>query len=916
MNLTTVVRFISLSSLLSTASVFAQAPDLNLDYDRFTLDNGLTVIVHEDRKAPVVAVSIWYHVGSKNEPPGKTGFAHLFEHIMFNGSENFDGEWFNPMQRVGATGLNGTTWFDRTNYFQTVPTPALDLVLWLESDRMGHLLGAVTQEKLDNQRGVVQNEKRQGDNSPYGRVQYRVQEGLYPPGHPYHHTTIGSLEDLNAASLEDVHQWFRDYYGPNNAVLTLAGDIDVATARQKVERYFGDIPAGPDVDTFNALLPIRTHNTAEVQYDQVPAARVFRAWVVPDRNTREAALLDLAVRVLGSGRLSRLYLDLVYEQQKASQASMSLTPFELASQVVMSITLNPGESVSTATEAADRLVAKFIAAGPEENELRRVVTLINADVIRGLEEVGGRGGKAVILSEGQLYHDDPLFIEQYLAWINTATAEDVRQAASDWLAEGWHQVDVLPAGDYNTTSTGVDRSSGLPDIPAESPELRFPVAETATLSNGIEVVLVNRDTIPVVELSMQFDAGFAADAGQKPGLSAFTMELLETGTESLGALELAEQEAMLGAEIRTGSNLDASFVSISALKTELQASIDLWADIIRNPAFDDQEIERLRGRSIAEIAQEIAQPRSLVMRLLPQALYGENHAYGVPFTGSGTEESIAAISRADLLAFKDNWLRPDNASLFIVGDTGLEDILPLLEASIGDWRAPTSPLPQKQISNVPLADQPRVILVDKPGSPQSMISAAHVIAGSGTPDDLRIEAMNKVLGQGFNARINMNLREDKGWSYGARTTLYEAVGPRLLLVNAPVQTDRTGDSLRELQRELTGIKREMPVRVDEMDRVIAGSTRELPGRFETSRSVLGSLVTSARYGRPLDYAATLKSQYESLQLDDLQSAANEFVHPDSLVWIVVGDLAQIRQQVEEAGIAPVEIWDENGKPVE
>ena len=916
MNSPSVVHSISLICFLFATTVFAQAPDLNLDYDRFTLDNGLTVVVHEDRKAPVVAISIWYHVGSKNEPPGKTGFAHLFEHIMFNGSENFDGEWFNPMQRVGATGLNGTTWLDRTNYFQTVPTPALDMVLWMESDRMGHLLGAVTQEKLDNQRGVVQNEKRQGDNAPYGRVQYAVQEGLYPPNHPYHHTTIGSMEDLNAASLEDVHQWFRDYYGPNNAVLTLSGDIDVATARQKVERYFGDIPAGPDVDTFNALLPTRTHNTAEVQYDQVPAARMIRAWVVPDRNTREAALLDLAVSILGNGRLSRLYLDLVYEQQKASQATMNLTPFELASQVVMSVTLNPGESLSTAAEAADRLVAEFIASGPEARELRRVVTSINADIIRGLEEVGGFRGKAVVLSEGQLYHDDPLFIEQYLQWINTATVDDVRQAAADWLATGWHQVDVLPAGDYYTTSTGVDRSSGLPDIPTESLDLRFPAVETATLSNGIDVVLSSRDTIPVVELSMQFDAGFAADAGQKPGLSAFAMDLLETGTESLGALELAEQEALLGAEIRTGSNLDASFVSVSAMTSELEASIDLWADIIRNPAFADEEIERLRGRSIAEIAQEIAQPRSLVMRLLPQALYGENHAYGVPFSGSGTPESIAAITPTDLSTFKENWLRPDNARIFIVGDTSMEDILPLLEASLGDWQAPASPLPQKQIADVPLADQPRVILVNKPGSPQSMISAAHVIAGLGTPDDLRIEAMNKVLGQGFNARINMNLREDKGWSYGARTSLYQAVGPRLFLVNAPVQTDRTGDSLRELQRELTGIKREMPVRMDEMERVIAGSTKELPGRFETARSVLGSLVSSARYNRPLDYAATLKSQYESLELNDLQSAAEQFVHPESLVWVVVGDLSQIRQQVEEVGIAPVEIWDENGNRID
>jgi zinc protease len=362
------------------------SPELNISYQRFTLDNGLTVLVHEDRKAPIVAVSIWYHVGSKNEPQGQTGFAHLFEHLMFNGSENYDGEWFEPMQRVGATGLNGTTWLDRTNYFQTVPTPALDLALWMESDRMGHLLGAVTQEKLDNQRGVVQNEKRQGDNQPYGRVNYNLYEGLFPIGHPYRHSTIGSMEDLDAAMLEDVHQWFRDYYGPNNAVLSLAGDIDVETAREKVERYFGDIPAGPEVDTMEDWIPIRSNNTRETQFDEVPAVLANRAWVVPERTSRDRALLDLAAAIIGSGRNSRLYLDLVYERQLATRVSVGVSAFELASVFDMSVTLNPGLDPSIASEAMDRIVAEFIEDGPTSEELERVVTSINASTIRGLEQ--------------------------------------------------------------------------------------------------------------------------------------------------------------------------------------------------------------------------------------------------------------------------------------------------------------------------------------------------------------------------------------------------------------------------------------------------------------------------------------------------------------------------------------------------
>ena len=891
------------------------APELNLNYERFTLDNGLRVIVHEDRKAPIVAVSIWYHVGSKNEPPGQTGFAHLFEHLMFNGTENYDGEWFLPLQQVGATGLNGTTWLDRTNYFQTVPTPALDLVLWMESDRMGHLLGAVTQEKLDNQRGVVQNEKRQGDNQPYGRVNYNLYEGLFPAGHPYRHSTIGSMEDLDAASLEQVLQWFRDYYGPNNAVLSIAGDIDVATAREKVERYFGDIPAGPEVDTMEVWVPERTLNTHEVQFDEVPAVLANRAWVVPPRDTRERAMLDIAAAVLTRGRNSRLYLELIYNNQLATSVNAGVTGFELASVFDLSVTLNPGESASVATEAMDRVIAQFIAEGPSADELERVVTGINASTVRGLERVGGFGGKATILAEGELYTGDPLFIERYLGWINSATREEVRQAAADYLSNGWHQVDVVPAGSYSANPNGVDRSGGLPDIPNELPTLSFPQIERATLSNGVAVVLAERRAVPVVEMSMQFDAGYAADAGGTLGVASFAMSMLDTGTQDRSALEIAAEEERLGANISAGSNLDASSVSLSALKSELSDSIALWADIIRNPVFDTEELERLRGRWIANIAQEKAQPVNLALRLLPLALYGDGHAYGVPFTGSGTEESISSIAQDDLVAFKDTWLRPDNAQLFIVGDTTIDEIVPLLENAFSGWSAPDSALPAKNVADVALSASPRVILIDKPDSPQSLILAGHTAPGLGNERDLAIGAMNDVLGGNFNARVNMNLREDKGWAYGAQTILQAATGPRPFLVYAPVQTDRTGDSLGELIRELETIKTSRPVTEEEMARVIAGSTRELPGQFETAGAVLGSLITSARYGRPLDYAARLTESYESLRLQDLQAAAEDIVQPNALTWIVVGDLNQIRDQVDSLGIAPIEVWDDNGQPV-
>ena len=903
--------------LLSAAAIplglAADVPDVDLDYEKFTLGNGLRVVVHEDRKAPIVAVGIWYHVGSKNEPAGKTGFAHLFEHLMFNGSENYDGEWFQPMQQVGATGLNGTTWLDRTNYFQTVPTPALDLVLWLESDRMGHLLGAVTQEKLDNQVGVVQNEKRQGDNQPYGRVNYNLYEGLFPPGHPYRHSTIGSMADLDNASLEDVHQWFKGFYGPNNAVLAIVGDIDAATARAKVEKYFGDIPAGPEVDTIDAWRPTKEHNTWETQYDNVPAILANRAWVVPERTTRDWALLDVAGSILGAGRNSRFYVDLVYEQQVASSVDIGVMPFELAGVFDLSVRLNPGEPATVASSAMDRILAEFLAEGPDREELERVVTAINADTVRGLERIGGFSGKATVLAEGELYAGDPVFIKQYLKWINEATPRDIRDVARKWLGDGWHQVNVLPMPEFGHVAAGVDRSAGLPAIPDGLPTLTFPEVQTTRLTNGVELVLAQRTAMPLVEMAIQFDAGYAADSGGKLGVASFATDMLDLGTRKRSALEISAAAESLGAELSASSSLDRTTVSLSALSSRLEDSIELWADVIRYPVFDQQEIDRLRGRRMAQIAQEKAQPMSLALRLLPPVLYGKNHAYGIPYTGSGTESSIQSITRDDLVSFHDTWLSPANATIYAVGDTTLDELVVPLERAFRGWSAGASRA-TKNVAEVGLPPAPRLVVIDKPGAPQSLILAGHVVPGLGSDRDIAIQAMNSVLGASFNARINMNLREEKGWAYGARTILIGAKGQRPFLVYAPVQTDRTADSILELIKELETIRDSRPIQPPEMQRVIAGLTRELPGRYETAGAVLNSLLDSATYGRPLDYPASLKARYEALALQDLQDETTA-VKPESMLWLIVGDLAKIREQIAALDIAPIEIWDSEGNPV-
>ncbi|MEZ5893906.1 MAG: pitrilysin family protein [Parvularculaceae bacterium] len=891
---------------LAPALAPANAADLELPYEQFTLENGLRVIVHEDRKAPLVAVSIFYHVGSKDEPEGKTGFAHLFEHIMFNGSENYDNDWFGPLEEVGATGLNGTTWFDRTNYFETVPTPALERVLWMESDRMGHLLGALTQDKLDEQRGVVQNEKRQGDNQPYGMMEYSTLAGLLPAEHPYRHSTIGSMEDLEAASLDTAKQWFKDYYGASNAVLALAGDIDAATAKALVEKYFGDIPAGPPVTQTKANAPKLAVNKLETMFDRVPQPRIDRNWIAPGRTTREAVLLDLAAKVLGGGKTSRLYKRLVDEKQIATTATAANQEQELLSFYSVTVDGKADGDLDEVQREMEAVIAQFLAKGPTAAELQRAKTSIKANVIRGLEEIGGFEGKANILAEGALYADDPGFILKQLEWLDEATPQEVLAAARDVMSAGHYQLNVLPFPEFSTVASNVDRAKGLPAV-TTSPDLVFPAVEQATLSNGMKVVLAERHTIPVVEISVQINAGYAADSveGGKLGASSFTASMLDEGTTKRSAAQIAEEVEGLGATLAAGANVDMSSVSMSALKDNLKPSLDILADVVRNPAFKQDEIDKLRGRWLAAIAQEKANPVQLALRLLPPEIYGKGHAYAAPLTGSGTVESINSLTRDDLAGFHQKWIRPDNATIFVVGDTTLAEMKPLLEAAFGRWAAPSSPVPVKNIAPVERPAKGKVILVDKPGSPQSLILAAHVAPSSSAPNDIAINAMNDIIGGQFTARVNMNLREDKGWAYGAFTFLQGAAGQRPFMVYAPVQTDKTKEALQELLKELKGYLGPKPATADELNRAVLNNVRSLPGSFETAASVLGSLTASARYGRPWNYPETLTDQYEALTIADIKAAAAEVIHPDSLVWVIVGDREQIEAGVASLNLGPI-----------
>ena len=941
------MRHFSKRALLAAATMLTQpalAADLpqgvpvsqlvkqvEIPYSTFTLKNGLRVVVHEDHKAPVVALSVWYHVGSKDEPAGRTGFAHLFEHLMFGGSANSDTSWFGPMQAMGATDLNGTTNYDRTNYFETVPKAALERALFLESDRMGHLLPAVTQKKLDIQRGVVQNEKRGDDNEPGGLLQYAIQQTLYPAANPYHHTVIGSMGDLDAASLEVVKDWFRTHYGPNNAVLVLAGDVTEAEAKPLVEKYFGDIPAGPTSTPAAAAVPTLKARVTSTFHDEVANTTLYRMWSVPGVTAKDTAALDMAAKILGGLASSRLDNQLVREKKTAVGVSAYLQPHERVGEFTVEATVKPGVDPALVGKQLDSIIAEMVANGPTAEELQRAKTQDIAGTIRGLESVGGFGGKAVTLARGAVFANDPGFYKKELEEEAALTVADVKAAAKKWLSRpvfaftlapgkrdpyqesklakdsavkgGGAHVTAAPKAAAASTTGGVDRSQ-LPPV-GQIADLDFPTVEHAKLSNGIPVLFARRSGVPVVRVALAFDAGNAADPKSALGTQAFMLGMLDEGTDRYNSTEIAKAKENLGATISASPSMDKSAVYLQALTPNLPQSLDLMADIVRHPAFAPAEVDRVRNQQLASIAEEAKQPVGLALRTLPPIIYGKAHPYGVPFTGSGDPAAVAKLTPADLNGFHDAWLRPDDATIFVVGDTTLAEIMPLLEKSFGDWRA-TGPRPVKDFST-PIAPQVgRIMLFDRPNTPTSLIFAGQILPVKGTDDLTALMEANDVLGGSFLSRLNSDLRETKHWSYGVAGFVSRVQHRVPYLIYAPVQMDQTGTSIAAMRDDIRAFLNGKGVTPEEMSRTIDGAVRELPGQFETADAVMGGMEANVLYHRPDNYYETLASRYRALTAAGMDAAAKAAIDPAKLTWVVVGDAAKVKPQLDALGI-PVEV---------
>jgi predicted Zn-dependent peptidase len=933
----------------ATATTAAPAPvadlvkKVSIPHEVFKLDNGLTVIVHEDRKAPVVAVSIWYGVGSKHEPKGQTGFAHLFEHIMFNGSENAPGDYFNYTKQIGATDLNGTTWLDRTNYFQTVPTSAVESALFLESDRMGHLLGGLTEDSVKTQIGVVSNEKRQGDNQPFGLVDYERSAALFPVGHPYHHDTIGSLEDLAAAKLDDFKQWFKDFYGPNNAVLVLAGDINAAQAKPLVQKWFGAIAKGREVPPVNAPIPTLEKAKRIDMKDKVPTTRIYRHWVVPGLADPEFTALRAGASVLGGLASSRLDNVLVREEQSAVAVSSFVLPFVHGSLFWVQADVKPGGDADALAKRLDELMADFIAKGPTEDEVKRVAASEAAERIDGLEQIGGFDGKASALAQGQLFVGNPGYYKVELERLAALRPETITSAMQKWLTRPVLEIRVTPGEReaYKEVPGGAGARTGTLSAPAYylapgsegpaggtvkadrskmpapgvTPALDFPTVETGKLKNGIKVHFARRAAVPSVRVAVSFDAGYAADPLNKRGISNIMGNLMSEGTTSLNATQLAETEERLGADVNVSSTQDRTVASLRAVKPNLAASIDLLADVVKNPAFAEKDLERVRVQQLTRIAGEKNQPQGLALRALPPLIYGKAHPYGGPQTGAGDEEAVRKLTRDDVVAFHRGWVHPAKAEIFVVGDTSLKEITKLLDKQFGQWKPAAAAAPAKNFGVAIPEQKSRVVLIDRPNSPQSFILGGKVLDAKGSDDLLTLRAANEIFGGDFTSRINMDLRETKGWSYGVRSQVGGNEDRLPYLVFAPVQTNQTGPSLGVLighARDVAGAK---PITKEERDTTVTSNILELPGSYEQSQAVLGQMRADALFKRPFDYAEKLSGKYQAMTPEDLTATFRSKVDIDKMSWVVVGDAAKVKPQLEALGLQ-IEMQGEAAKPAD
>jgi zinc protease len=924
----------SMAFLISVTPIFSQAPENKpaplqvpeLKFQRYKLDNGLEVILSEDHRLPLVAVNLWYHVGAANESEGRTGFAHLFEHMMFEGSKHVAGSSHaHYLESAGASDFNGTTGFDRTNYYETLPSNQLELALWLESDRMGYLPDKLDQANLSNQQDVVRNERRQSyENVPYGIAQEAVYHQLFPKNHPYYPMVIGSHADIQAAKLEDVRNFFKLYYAPNNASLAIVGDFEPAKARQLVEKYFGPLESGPEVPVVKVVTPAITAERHIVVQDNVQLPRVYLAWLTSPIFKPGDAEADIAADALGGGKSSRLYKKLVYEKQLALDVDTNQQSFALKSVFQIQATARPGVKPEDLEKAINEEIEAFRASGPTPEELQRAINGIETRTISGLEILNG---VADLFNSYNHYLGTPDFLAADIARYENATRESVQLFARGQLSPNQRVVVYAVPGKQDlgpevptpkAEAKGTTEAGGEPvnvdapwreKPPAPGPvvALHLPVPEQFKLSNGLTVLYNERPGLPLVAASLVFRRGSGANPIGDPGLASFTARMLQQGTTTRSALQIADRAADLGTTIGTRASADSSRVGTESLTRNFPDILELFADVVLHPAFPQSEIDRVRSERQATLVQEKDEPFTVATRVYSYALYGPKYTYGFP--DIGTLDSLKTVNREALLHFWQQNYLPSDAALIVTGNMKLAELKPLLEKGFAQWKGGTAPAPDM---GTPQSSDAKLILVDRPGAPQTTLVFFSLGPARSTPEYPQLEVMNAELGGLFSSRINMNLREEHGYTYGAGSFFNYHVAPGPFVVYSDVRTDATASATAEVFKELRRM-RDTPMTPEELKSAKDSIAQSLPGRFEHAAETVGTFAEIYVYDLPLDYFSLLPERLYAVTAEQAQAAAQKFIQLDRITVLAVGDRAKIEVGMKKLALGKTEIRDTDGK---
>jgi predicted Zn-dependent peptidase len=870
-------------------------------FAKVTLKNGLDVIVRHQEQLPLVAINLWYHVGSKDEQRNQRGFTHLFEHLMFEGSEHYPGDFFQHLQRWGAN-VNGSTSSDRTNYFVDLPAAHAELALAMESDRMAHLLGALTEEKLRIQKDVVKNEYRQNyANRPYGLVGSILAEALYPPQHPYSWLTIGVMEDIDRATMEDVGGFFRRYYVPSNASLAIVGAWDEDRALAQAERYFGEIPGGAPALLRWTPEPVLGTGQEIVLHDRVELDRLYLVWPTVRQFHDDDAALILLGDVLGRGKSSRLYRKLVIDEQIAQDVSAYQGGRELAGSFGIVVTVRPSRSIGQARDLIDSELQALADAEAGADEFARVQNLRVASFYFALEHLGGFGGIADRLNAYNVFRGDPSLITTDVGRFRMATPGQLRDVARRYLA-GQAHVALSVLGRKPAPHPAVlDRAVAPPR--GEPAGYRAPVPRIVPLRCGLPLWVFPRSDLPTVAGSIVIVGGAGVQPGNRPGLAQLTVDMLDEGTASRTAAALAMAAEATGGSLAATCGWDGTYVGFRCLGPDLAAMLDLAADVTIRPTFPEPEWRRVHGQTLAALQAERDSAEARAYRALLRGLYDPQHPYRFPLVG--TEESVRAITADDLGAFHARCLVPGQAAVVVAGDVEPETLADELDRHLAAWDGPALTLPE--IPWATQATRPRLLVLDRPGAPQAVVRAGHRGIARLDPAYEALLLFNQIFGGQFTSRLNEKLREQRGFTYGVRSTFECRRGAGPFSIGTSVQSDRLAEALDDIRLELQAILTSRPPTQEELDDARRALTEGQPRSFETPSALVNRYANLLVHGLPADHEAGFTDRLHGIDRDALIDAARNHIHPEAMVFVVVADVGQVVESLKRLDWAELEL---------